>query len=301
MRAVTGDTSRALIALHVAVALFGFAALFGKWIALPATAIVLGRTVTAAATLAIVAAMRGQRLGRGDRALLANGAILALHWVTFFAAVQMAGVAVALLGYAVFPVFVLLLEPARMDRSTRRPWATTLLAAIGMVALVPDLSWTNSATRGLALALASGCTFAWLIVRNRVLVAGRSAIDIALWQNLFAALCLLPVVAIVDRDAAWPGVADVALLLVLGVVCTGLAHTLFIASMRRVSAHTASVVAALEPVYGIALAAWLLDEIPTVRTIAGGALIVAAALLASRYADNGAALPVSVASGKRGT
>ena len=125
-------------------------------------------------------------------------------------------------------------------------------------------------------------------MRNRVLVAGRSAIDIALWQNLFAALCLLPVVAIVDRDAAWPGVADVALLLVLGVVCTGLAHTLFIASMRRVSAHTASVVAALEPVYGIALAAWLLDEIPTVRTIAGGALIVAAALLASRYADNGA-------------
>src|SRR4029078_9291430 len=73
-----------------------------------------------------------------------------------------------------------------------------------------------------------------------------------------------------------------ALLLVLGVACTGLAHTLFIASMQRLSAHTASVVAALEPVYGIALAALLLQEIPTVRTLAGGVLIVAAALVASR-------------------
>jgi drug/metabolite transporter (DMT)-like permease len=65
-------------------------------------------------------------------------------------------------------------------------------------------------------------------------------------------------------------------------VCTGLAHTLFIASMQRVSAHAASVVAALEPVYGIALAALLLHEIPGVRTLVGGALIVGAAVLASR-------------------
>jgi drug/metabolite transporter (DMT)-like permease len=74
------------------------------------------------------------------------------------------------------------------------------------------------------------------------------------------------------------------LLVVLGVVCTGFAHTLFIASMRRVSAHTAAVVAALEPVYGIALAAWLLGEWPDTRTLAGGALIVLAALVASRRA-----------------
>jgi drug/metabolite transporter (DMT)-like permease len=301
MRTVAGDTSRALIALHLSVALFGFAALFGKWIALPATVIVLGRTLTAAATLAMVAALRAQRPGRGGRTLLANGAILALHWVSFFAAVQVAGVAIALLGYAVFPVFVLLLDRSDIVRGGSRQWATTLLAAVGMVALVPDLSWTNSATRGLALALISGCTFAWLIVRNRALVARRSAADIALWQNLFAALCLLPVVAIVDRNATWPSLSDVALLLVLGVVCTGFAHTLFIASMRRVSAHTASIVAALEPVYGIALAAWLLGEIPGARTIAGGALIVAAALLASRYVDNGGALPVSIASGKSDT
>jgi predicted dehydrogenase len=61
-----------------------------------------------------------------------------------------------------------------------------------------------------------------------------------------------------------------------------LAHTLFIRSLRALSAHTASVVAALEPVYGIALALLLLGEMPPVRTLAGAVLIIGAALYATR-------------------
>jgi drug/metabolite transporter (DMT)-like permease len=75
---------------------------------------------------------------------------------------------------------------------------------------------------------------------------------------------------------------ELILIVVLGVVCTALAHTLFIASLLRVPAATASVVSVLEPVYGIALAALLQGEIPDARTLAGGALIVLAALLATR-------------------
>jgi len=277
---VGGGRASALLALHVAVALFGFAALFGKWIALSAVAIVLWRTVIAAATLALLAWVRHQPLGRPERGLLGNGPLLALHWVSFFAAVQIASVAIALLGYASFPVFVLLLE--RRSRASRAEYATALLAALGLAILAVDLSSASGAIRGLAVALVSGLTFALLVVRNRRLVAERSAARIAMWQNLAAGVCLLPIVALSGAAAQWPRIEDAALLLVLGVVCTGLAHTLFIASMRRVSAHSASVVASLEPVYGIALAAWLLGEKPDARTMAGGALIVVAALVASR-------------------
>ena len=273
----------ALFALHVAVGLFGFAALFGKWVALSPVAIVLGRTVVAAATLALVASMRRQRFGQPERGLLVNGPLLALHWVSFFAAVQVASVAIALLGYASFPVVVLLLERGR--RASRGEYATALLAALGLAMLAAQLSWSGAGLRGLALALVSAVTFAMLVVRNRRLVAERSAARIAMWQNLAAAACLLPIVAISDRAAAWPRFEDVVLLIVLGIVCTGLAHTLFIASMRRVSAHSASVVASLEPVYGIALAAWLLGQMPDGRTIAGGTLIVVAALIASRRTE----------------
>jgi len=273
----------ALFALHVAVALFGFAALFGKWVALSPLAIVLGRTVVAAATLALVASMRRQPFGEPERGLLLNGPLLALHWVTFFAAVKIASVAIALLGYASFPVVVLLLERGR--RASRREYATALLAALGLAMLAAHLSWSSDGLRGLSLALVSAVTFAILVVRNRRLVVERSAARIAMWQNLAAGACLLPIVVMFDRPAAWPRFADVALVIVLGTVCTGLAHTLFIASMRRVSAHSASVVASLEPVYGISLAAWLLGQMPDGRTIAGGALIVVAALIASRRTE----------------
>ena len=273
----------ALIALHAAVALFGLAALFGKWISLSPAAIVVGRTAIAAATLATVGLVRHQRLGRPERDLLLNGPLLALHWVSFFAAVRLSSVAVGLLGYASFPVFVLLIERV-MRLRTLRPaeYATALLATLGLVALAAGGAWSPGATRGLAMALVSAASFALLVVRNRRLVAERSPVRIAMWQNLVAFACLVPVVAIAERAAAWPSPADMGLLLVLGVACTGLAHTLFIASMRRVPAHAASVVATLEPVYGIALAAWLLDETPDPPTIAGGALIVTAAFIASR-------------------
>jgi drug/metabolite transporter (DMT)-like permease len=270
----------ARVSLHVAVALFGFAALFGKWILLPATTIVLGRTLIAAATLAIVIVLRRQRVGRPDAATAINGAILALHWVSFFAAIQLSSVAVGLLGYASFPLFVLLLE-RRLLRGGRFEWTTALLAVLGLVALVPDFRWSSGVVRGLSLGIVSAFTFALLAVRNKRLVEQMAPSRIALWQNLFAAACLAAIVAFAPV-VAMPTAADIAGLVVLGVVCTGLAHTLFIASMQRVSAHAASVVAALEPVYGIALAALLLHEIPGARTLVGGALIVCAAVLASR-------------------
>jgi len=274
------SSAAARASLHVAVALFGFAALFGKWIALPATAIVLGRTVIAAMTLAAMLIVRHQRVGRPDGRAAINGALLALHWVAFFAAVQTASVAVGLLGYASFPLFVLMLE-RKLFTGDRVERATALLAVVGLATLVPEFAWSSGVVRGLALGVLSAFTFALLAVRNRSLVVEMLPSRIALWQNGFAALCLAPIVVLSGASLSIT-MTDVGLLLVLGVACTGVAHTLFIASMQRVSAHTAAVVAALEPVYGIALAAMLLNEIPSVRTLIGGALIVAAAIVASR-------------------
>ena len=129
-----------------------------------------------------------------------------------------------------------------------------MLAVVGLVALVPEFAWSSGVVRGLALGILSAFTFALLAVRNRALVEQLAPSRIALWQNAFAALCLAPIVAFSGPSLSVT-MTDVGLLLVLGVACTGVAHTLFIASLQRVSAHTAAVVAALEPVYGIALAA----------------------------------------------
>ena len=276
MRATT-----ALVALHVSVALFGFAALFGKWIALSPVDIVFGRAVVAAITLAVLLRCTRRSAGSPAGALVLNGALLALHWVTFFAAIQTATVAIGLLGFASFPIFVLILERVLLGRRS----SPVELAAVGIVVsglalLVPELSWTSRTVQGLVWGVAAGFTFALLALRNRALVPEVGATVLALWQNAFAALWLLPVLAL-TFDTAIPTARDIGLIVLLGVFCTALAHTLFIASMLRMSTHTASVVSILEPVYGIGWAALLLHEWPDVRTAVGGALIIGAAAVAS--------------------
>ncbi|MEJ7670134.1 MAG: DMT family transporter [Casimicrobiaceae bacterium] len=280
------SVTTSLLALHASIVLFGFAGLFGKWIALSAVTIVVGRTLIAAATLGVVASLSRETRSRPSLALIVNGGILALHWVAFFAAIKVSTVAIGLLGYASFPLFVLLLERVHFSRRWHGADAITALAVtLGLALLVPVDSWDSSAAPGLAWGVLSGLSFALLAVRNRGLRNTHSAIGITLWQNAFAALCLLPVLA-------WQGVGgtvsaeSLRLLLVLGVLCTALAHTLFIASLAQLTAHTASVVAALEPVYGITLAVLLLDEIPDWHTIAGAVLIVGASIYASRHTSH---------------
>jgi len=274
----------AVIALHGAVLLFGFAGLFGKWLDVPPAFIVLGRTIVAAAALAALRTMRREARPPFDVRLVAAGAALALHWVAFFAAIQVASVAIGLLGYASFPLFVLVLERVVLgQRWGRRETTTAGLVLAGLLLLVPDFSWANRTVQGLAWGLLSGLTFALLAVLNRRIAAHRAATDIAFWQNAFAALALLPV-AVAAPSVPAIGAREIGLFLALGVLCTAVAHTLFITALRTVTAHTASVVAALEPVYGIALALALLGEVPAARTLAGGALIVGAAVFATRRA-----------------
>jgi len=271
-----------LVAVHAAVALFGFAGLFGKWLALSPVAIVLGRTTVAAIALGILL-LRARTRAPFDVRLIGNGVVLALHWLSFFAAIQESTVAVGLLGFASFPLFTLLAERAFIARRLRRrDGITVLLVTAGLALLVPELSLANPVVLGLGWGLVSGFTFALLVVMNRRWTGTRTATDIAFWQNALAALVLVPFAWAADYAIGPIGGREIMLIIVLGLACTALAHTLFISGLAVVTAHTASVIAALEPVYGIALALVFLGEVPTPRTIAGGALIVAAAVIATR-------------------
>jgi drug/metabolite transporter (DMT)-like permease len=273
-------------ALHVAVLLFGFAGLFGKWLALSPLLIVFARTAIAAAALGALRFSRHATRAPFEWPLLGNGAVLAVHWLSFFMAIQVSDVATGLLGYATFPLFTLLLTRA-FDRApvTGRNWATAGLVVFGLALMVPEFSFANRAAVGLFWGLVSGATFALLAVMNRRQSLRRSPGDLAYWQNLCAAITLLPVACVaaasLPEGTSVPGGREIVLLLALGLLCTALAHTLFIASLREVGTHLASVVAALEPVYGIVLAFVLLGETPAPRVLAGGALIIAAAIVAT--------------------
>jgi drug/metabolite transporter (DMT)-like permease len=280
----------ALLEAHAATVLFGLAGLFGKWIAAPALMVAGLRTTIAtlcfAGLLAAWPRLGAQpqgaaSAGRLRAALLAllAGAVLGVHWWMFFSAIQASTVAVALLAYSTAPGFVAVLEPLLQRKA---PAASALLAAgfvLGGVALmVPRWSLEEATAIGAAWGVGAGLLFAVLMLLNRHLVPRYGPVRLSFYLNVGASVVLLPAL-----PSVWVplGVNDWVLLVVLGSGFTVLAHTMFTASLLRLKAQTAAIVSALEPVYGIIGAALLLGEIPTLRAMAGGVVIVATVLWVS--------------------
>jgi len=275
----------ALGALHIGALMFGLTGVFGKLASAAPAIIVFGRAVFAVLALSLFARLarnhRWQPLQAQDwRRLLLSGLLLAGHWVSFFIAVKVAGVAVATLGFASFPAFTVLLEGLIFRERIRfNEILLVLLVSIGLVLVTPDFDLASQATGGLLWAVLSGLLFSLLSLANRAGSGRIPAVQAALCQNLVVAACLLPWAA---PDLAQVAALDWVWIGLLGVFCTAVAHSLFVASLAVIKARTAAVVFALEPVYGIT-AAWLLfGENPTLRMLIGGALIILAIVVSSR-------------------
>ncbi|MBA1205017.1 DMT family transporter [Pseudomonas capeferrum] len=277
----------ALASLHIGALFFGLTGVFGKLAASASPSIIVfGRAAFAVLALSLFAglARRGwQALSRQDLGRLTLGGILlAGHWVSFFVAVKVGGVAIATLGFASFPAFTVILEGVLFrERIRRNEIVLVALVSIGLVLVTPAFDLASEATTGLLWALLSGLLFSLLSLTNRAGSGRIPAVQAALCQNLVVALCLLPV-SISGLSAVAP--PDWLWIALLGIFCTGVAHSLFVASLAVIKARTAAVVFGMEPVYGIAVAWLVFAETPTVRMLLGGALIIFAIILSSRLA-----------------
>jgi drug/metabolite transporter (DMT)-like permease len=266
--------------LHTAVFLFGMSGLLGKWLTVSPLVIVFARAALAAVFLGLLLRFQGKRweplCQREWRWLGFAGLILAAHWVTFFQAIQVSTVALGLLAFSSYPAFVALLEPWCFRERYRQ--TDLLLAGVvvgGLLLVVPAYEWRGRAGQGVLWGIVSGFTFAVLTLLNRRQARETSPMVVAGVQNAVAALVLLPA-ALWLRPRLTP--STLLALGVLGVLCTGLAHWLFVRSLRLVRAQTAAITTGLEPVYGILFAWVLLGEVPAGRTLLGGTIILAASV-----------------------
>jgi len=284
----------ALGTLHIGALMFGLTGVFGKLAAASPAIIVFGRAVFAVLALTVFARFASNTPWQKFRPrdgwrLLLSGLLLTGHWVSFFIAVKIAGVAIATLGFASFPAFTVLLEGLVFRERIRvNEILLVILVSIGLVLVTPDFDLASGTTTGLLWAVASGLLFSLLSLANRAGASFVPPVQAALCQNLVVGVCLLPLAApqlsaVRALDWLWIGL--------LGVFCTGLAHSLFVASLEVIKARTAAVVFAMEPVYGISMAWLLFGETPTLRMLSGGALIIAAIVMSSQL--SGAKKPVA--------
>lgn len=278
-------TSRgtALASMHLATLLFGVSGVFGRLTACSAEMIVFGRTVFALAVLWLLLWRRGRLPWRGvdgrqaGRLVLA-AILLAVHWFTFFLGIKIGGVAVGTLGFACFPAFVAVFEHLFFrERITATEKALMACVTLGLVLVTPAYDFGDRGTAGLLWGVLSGVVYALNAVSNRRNVGSMSGEQVCWWQYAVIAPLTLPLVAgELPVVTAW----DWLWLACLGLLCSGLAYTLFVNSLREIPARLAAVVIALEPLYAIA-ASWLcLGERPGLRMICGGAIILGAVIAA---------------------
>ena len=276
--------NKGLAQIHIAVFLFGFAGLFGKLLSCSPLYIVLGRTFFASITLFVFAHFFSKTtLFSFDKKeiffFILQGILLGIHWWSFFLSIQISSVAVGLVTFSTFPLFVTFLEPLFFKEKLKTIDIITAGAVfIGILLVIPDFNFSNNITKGGFFGIISGFTFAILALVNRRNARISDSIAIAFYQNLFAAIFL--VLPISTMQVVPPQLWDLPNLIFLGVIFTALAHTLFIKSLALIRAQTAAVISGLEPVYGIILAFFMLNEIPQIRTLIGGFIIIGTTILA---------------------
>jgi len=272
-----------LFQVHLAVFFFGLAGLFGKWIDLSPSLITWGRCTFAFLTLFILILLSKERFGlkrASHYCIFAGlGGLLALHWWSFFHSIQISTVAIGLITFSTFPVFTVFLECLFFKEKISWPDIIAALVTVsGIACIVPAFDLNQSAAVGVIFGILSGISFAVLQIVNRKYVQTYSGRLITFYQTGIAAFALLPVVTFSGNNFS---LSDVGMLMVLGILCTAAAHSLFINGLRLVKVRTASIIAGLEPVYGIIFAMLFLYELPSWKEICGGAVILFAALWVS--------------------
>lgn len=259
---------KAFASLHIAIVIFSFTAILGDLISIDAVALVWWRLVIALAFFLPVLLYRNlirwQEFRAVRRSLILVSIFLALHWVTFFSSIKLSNASIGVLCLATTSALTAVIEPVITKRPFR--WAELI---IGLLILPGMFLVVSSVDASMYLGIVFGilsALFAALFTTHNKSIVGKGSTLFFTSIELFFAFLLLSVLSIVVRlwepaFQLWPvPFSDWKYLLVLAVVCTTIAYTLAFDALKHMTAFTANLSVNLEPVYGIILAAWILNE-----------------------------------------
>jgi drug/metabolite transporter (DMT)-like permease len=270
---------QSLLYLHIAVLLFGGTALFAKLINLNALDITVYRAAIAgiAILLLLFFQKKNIRLRTKKDYLIAFflGVTVGIHWVTYFAGMQMAGIAIGMIAFFTYPVITVFIEPF-FNRS--KPKLKDLISAavvmLGIYLLIPSADIGNDVTLGVITGVVSALFFAARNIIHKRYFSQYGGPQTMLYQTVVASLILCVFIEVPITKVSH---YDLSLLIIAGIIFTATPHSLFASSLQHLSASTAGLISCLQPLYGTFLAFLLLHEEPSILTLMGGTLVISAA------------------------
>ena len=262
--------------LHLAVMLFGLAGVIGKFVTLPAILITFGRVSFSSIFLLIIILIKKEKVRLSNKKdyilIIAAGIVMALHWFTFLQAIQLSTVAIGTITFSTFPLFVTFLEPLVYHEEFRiKNIMIALTMFAGVIITIPEFSLNNQITLGIFIGLIGSLSYAVLCLMNRYFAGKYTGRTICLYEQGIAAIILLPSLLIVKASITK---LDLFALIFLGVICTAVAHSIYVSSLKKVKVQTAGIISGMESVYSIIFAIFLLHEIPGVKELLGGVMFI---------------------------
>ena len=283
--------TRPMLLLHSAVFLAGWTGIFGRLITLSGLPLVWYRVMVSVVVLALVLALTKRLHRTGWKAvvmIVGCGAILAVHWVAFYASIQASNVSIGVACIATSCFFTTILDP--LINRKRLSWIEVLISFIAITGVLLIFSLDVRYRLGIVLGLLSAGLYSLFALLN-INVARKTGEDSAtmllyelLGGVLFLSLLMPLYVRWVPADNIALGMQDGLWLLLLGSVFTILPFLFQLQALRTLSAFTVNLAYNLEPVYSIAIAAVLFGELREVNFSfwLGIALIVASVLIQTR-------------------
>ncbi len=272
-----------ILQLNLAVLLISTSGVLGRYITLDPVITIFYRCILAVLVFYLYCRWKKIDLRIANKQdlwkLILGGILMGGHWITYFYSLKFSSVAIALLSLFTYPVITAFLEPVLFKTKFNKVHiALGLLVLAGIYFLSPEFDLENNYFVAIIFGVASGFFYAFrnLLMKREVERYNGSAL--MFYQILVISIVLIPSVFFSEfKEVAsqWKP------LLMLAILTTCIGHTLFLKSFKNFTITAASIMSSIQPVYGIILGALFLSEIPSLKTLIGGTLIISAVVIES--------------------
>lgn len=275
----------------LSMCIFGTIGILRRYIPLSSSMVALVRGIIGSLFLMSVILLSKKNLDknaiRKNLLLLSlSGIAIGFNWILLFEAYNYTSVATATLCYYLAPILVILASPFVLkEKMTPKKAVCTAVALLGMVLVsgVTESGFSGAAElKGIFFGIGAAVLYAGVILTNKKMPA-MPAYDKTIIQLTAASAALLPYVLLTED---WTAVSfapvSVVLLLISGIVHTGLAYWLYFGAISNLPSHSVALLSYIDPVLAIVLSLVFLQEPMSIASGIGAVMILGAAFVCEK-------------------